>query len=1078
MLRILLAIIALLLPAVTAGQVISSSIVGDVADASGASVPGAVVLVTNVSTAAVRQAVSDANGAYVLPQLPPGNYRLSATHAGFKRYEVSSVNLPVGQTVRVDVAFVVGDVTEQVQVSAAAPLLESETSSLGQVISQQNIVELPLNGRNFMQLANISPGVVPAYNARSATITNQSGRADMAVHISGNRGDTNSYLIDGVETRSSWFNSPSVLLSVDAVQEFKIDRNLFSAEYGQGTGIVSLVSKSGGNTFHGSAFEFLRNDRLDAANFFDNYFGTRKAPFRQNQFGAAAGGAIVRNKLFFFGNWESLRSRRSNTLSARVPTAAQLAGDLSGLTSTKRDSATGALAIIDPQTGQPFPGNRIPASRISAVTRNFVQYTPQPNADVGGRNYVVTKSTNRDDDQFGGRLDWQVGASDSLFGRYTNYDSNLFRPGIGVLAGNVFPYSGRNVVVQHTHLFTASILNVFKFGYNRANVFNSWEITPTSLANEIGLNIRQVPEEYGLPGVGLSGGWYVGGGTGINQGGIDNVFQFSDSVSVIRGSHTLKFGPDIRYIRFDQRLGLNNNGTFSFDDRYTGNPVSDFLLGHPASMTAQIGLGVGRWRSRSWNFFFADDWKVTPRLTLNLGLRYEYDTPFAERDGREGYFDTSKQKFVVGISREESPIRREIPALEFDPNLRRGIWIPDRNNLAPRIGLAYRLTNSTALRAGYGLFYAKTQGNELQFKINAPPLVFASSLVGAPAVPNLSWDRDAFPDPGSPDFPVGTLSPFSVDPRDRTPYIQQWNLNLNQNLTSNLLLEVAYAGSKGTKLAERVNINQARLPEAGNITPIVTRRPFPAFGDILSANWQEDSNYNALQTRLERRFSGDVSFLVGYTWSKAIDTASRGSGGSWHQNAYRLRDDRGNSDFDVRHRLTTSGVWRLPFGQGRRFLSNSSGVLNAIAGGWSTNFIATFMSGNYFSVTVAGDRANVGGFPFQRANRTCDGNLPRGERTIDRYFDTSCFQSTAPGTFGNSGRNIVEIPGLNNWDLSFLKDTRMSERVTLQFRAEFFNFFNHAQFNAPDASINSAFVGQIRSARDPRISQLALKLLW
>jgi outer membrane receptor protein involved in Fe transport len=1061
-----------------AAQVISSSIVGDVQDSSNAAVPGATVIVTNVGTGASRATVTDDLGAYVFAQLPPGDYSLAATRPGFKRYEVSNINLPVNQTVRVDVRFVVGDVTEQVQVTAQAVQLESETSSLGQVIAQTNIVELPLNGRNFMQLANISAGVVPAYNTRSSTITNQSGRSDMAVHISGGRGDTNSYLIDGVETRSSWFNSPSVLMSVDAIQEFKIDRNLFSAEYGQGSGIVSLVSKSGSNAFHGSAYEFLRNDRLDAANFFDNYFGTRKAPFRQNQFGATAGGAAVKNRLFFFGSWESLRSRRSNTLTARVPTPAQLGGDLTGLTSSKRDPATGGVAILDPQTGQPFPGNRIPASRISSVTRNFIQYTPQPNADVAGRNYVVTRSTNRDDDQFGGRIDYQMSASDSLFGRYTDYDSNLFRPGIGPLSGNVFPYSGRNVVVQHTHIFGPRVLNIFKFGYNRANVFNSWENTPTSIANEIGIEIDQVPEEYGLPAVGLSGGWYVGGGTGINQGGIDNLFQFSNTLSWIRGGHTWKFGADIRYVRFDERLGLNNNGSFTFDDRYTGNPVSDFVLGHPAAMTAQIGLGVGRWRSQSWNFFVADDWKVSSRLTLNLGLRYEYDTPFAERDGREGYFDTSLQKFVVGIRPEDSPIKRDIPGIEFMPDLRPGVWFPDRNNFAPRIGIAYRLTDRTALRAGYGLFYGKTQGNELQFKINAPPLVFSTSLTGAVGTPNLSWDTDAFPDPASPDFPVGTLSPFSVDPRDRTPYLQQWNFSLNQSITSNLLLEVAYAGSKGTKLTERVNINQARLPETGNVTPIAVRRRFPGFGDILSANWQENSNYNALQTRLERRFSGDVSFLVGYTWSKAIDTASRGSGGSWHQNAYRLRDDRGSSDFDVRHRLTASGIWQLPFGRGKRFLSSAGGFANALIGGWSTNFIASFMSGNFFSVTVAGDRANVGGFPFQRANRTCDGNLPRSERTIDRYFDTSCFQPTALGTFGNSGRNIVEIPGLNNWDVSFLKDTRLTEQVTLQFRAEFFNFFNHAQFNAPDLNINSAFVGQIRSARDARISQLALKLLW
>jgi hypothetical protein len=1057
-------------------QIISSSIVGTATDSTGAVIPQAKVTVVNADTGAARNVNTNENGGYVVLQLQPGNYRLNATATGFKRYDVTSIVLPVNQTLRVDIHFEVGEVSQQLEVTAAGALIESETSSLGQVIERQNIVDLPLNGRNFMQLANISAGVAPAYNARSATITNQSGRSDLAVHISGNRGDTNSYLIDGVESRSSWFNSPSVLLSVDAIQEFKIDRNLFSAEYGQGSGIVSLVSKSGGNEFHGSAYEFLRNDKMDAANFFDNYFSGTKAPFRQNQYGLTAGGAVVKNRLFFFGDWEAFRSRRSSTMTALVPTPAMLGGDLSGLTSSKQFN--GSPAILDPIGGSPFPGNRIPASRLSGVTQKFSKYTPSPNANIGGRNFVTVKSTNRDDDQYGIRMDYQISTRNSLFGRYTNFDSTLYRPGVGELAGNVFPYSGRNVVVQHTHILSPGVLNVFKFGYNRANVFNSWEITPTSLANEIGLKIKQVPEEYGLPSPGVTGGWYVGGGTGINQGGIDNLFQFSDTFNVVKRSHTFKFGADIRYSRFDERLGLNNNGSFTFDGRYSGNSVGDFLLGFPAAANAQIGLGVGHWRSRSFNFFFADDWKITSRLTLNLGLRYEYDTPYADANHKEGYFDTSLKNFVVGISKEESPIKRDIPGLTFNPNLQRGIWFPDRNNFAPRLGIAYRINDKTALRAGYGIFYAKTQGNELQFKINAPPLVFAAALVGQVGTPNVSWDRDAFPDPSSPDFPVGTLSPFSVDPRDRTPYIQQWNLSLERTLARNLLLEVSYAGNKGTKLAERVNINQAVLPNPANITPILGRRPFPGFGDILSANWQENSIYNSMQTRLERRFSNGVSFLVGYTWSKAIDTASRGSGGSWHQNAYRLRDDRGNSDFDVRQRLTASFIYQLPFGKGRRFLSNAGSTANAILGGWSFNTIASFMSGNWFSITVPGDRANVGGFPFQRANRTCDGNLSRDQRTIDRYFDTSCFSLTPLGTFGNGGRNIIEIPGLNNWDVSFLKETRIKERASLQFRAEFFNFFNHAQFNAPDTNIASAFAGQIRSARDARISQMALKFLW
>jgi hypothetical protein len=436
----------------------------------------------------------------------------------------------------------------------------------------------------------------------------------------------------------------------------------------------------------------------------------------------------------------------------------------------------------------------------------------------------------------------------------------------------------------------------------------------------------------------------------------------------------------------------------------------------------------------------------------------------------------------VGISQQESPIKRDIPQIQYNPNLQPGIWNPDRNNWAPRVGFAYRFGQGTVLRGGYGIFYSKTQGNELQFKVNAPPLVFAASLTGAPGTPNFNWDRDAFPDPASPSFPVGTLAPFSVDPRDRTPYLQQWNMGLERTISKNILLEVSYAGMKGTKLAERVNINQAVLPNPANITPITSRRPFPDFGDILSANWQENSIYNALQARLEKRFSGGLNFLAAYTWSHAIDTASRGSGGSWHQDAYHLRNDRGSSDFDVRHRFTGTLLYELPFGRGRRYLSGVGSVANGFVGGWSINTIATFMTGNYFSVTVTGDRANVGGYPFQRADIAvpgCDGNLARGDRTIDRYFNAGCFVTTPVGTFGNSGRNIVEIPGLNNWDVSFVKEIPIRERVHSQFRAEFFNFFNHAQFGQPNLTVDAGrLFGTVRAARDPRIVQLALKILW
>jgi hypothetical protein len=402
-------------------QIVSGTIVGTVTDATGAVVTNGSITATNESTGVARSAAADASGGYVLPQLPPGNYRVSISAPGFRTYDVSHVVLLVDQTVRVDAQLDLGEVTQRVEVSAQTAQVDSETSTLGQVVESQRIVDLPLNGRNFMQLATISSGVAPAYNARSATITNQSGRSDLAVHVSGGRGDSNSYLIDGVESRSTWFNSPSVLLSVDAIREFKIERNMFSAEYGQGGGIVSLVSKSGANEIHGSAYEFVRNNHLDAKNFFDNYFGQKQVPFKQNQFGLTAGGPIRKNKLFLLGNFEKLRSRQNNTLSANVPTPAQLAGNLNGLRSTRPGGV-----IIDPLTGQPFPDTVIPGDRISSVTKNFIKYAPVPNlTGATGTNYVVGKSTNRDDDQYGIRVDYQVSSADTLFGRYTDFSSSL-----------------------------------------------------------------------------------------------------------------------------------------------------------------------------------------------------------------------------------------------------------------------------------------------------------------------------------------------------------------------------------------------------------------------------------------------------------------------------------------------------------------------------------------------------------------------------------------------------------------------------------------------------------------------------
>ncbi len=673
--------------------------------------------------------------------------------------------MQVGQTLRSDVRFSLAQEAQEVTVSAAGVLLESETASVGQVVSQQLVENLPLNGQRFMQLAVLGSGVTPSFQTRTSEANSGTGRTDMVIHISGGRGDANSYLIDGVETRNVQLGPPSVLLSPAAIHEFRVQKNMFEARYGQESGNVSMVTKSGSNTFHGSVYEFIRNDRLDAANFFDNFFGREKPPYRQNQFGAAVGGPIWKNKVFFFGNYEGFRVRQGNTLGALVPTPAQLNGDLSGLPSAKKDPLTGQPAILNPFTGEAFPNNQIPPEMLSRIATRFTQYIPEPNTNIGGQNLAVSPSTRRNDDQFTIRVDANLGPNDTLSGRYISFDSDLLIPGIAPFYGTEFPYRGQVTSLEETHLFSANVINVFRVGYNRSVNLIGWESTPNSIAEELGIrNRQQVPLEFGLPTFVIAGFSNLGA-TLFKGGGVDNIYQLSDEVNWSRGRHDVSFGADIRRVQFQFIAGAFPTGLFVFDGRYSGNALGDFLLGTASLAATQGGLSVGNWRSTSLNFFVQDNFKLSPRLTLNLGLRYEYDQPIYEINGKEGFFDARQQRLIVRVPRSFSPIQLPDSAV-FDPSFRRGIWEPDKNNWAPRFGLAYRLADDTVLRGGYGIFYSKTQGNELQGKINSPPMVFSINLLGSLTTPNLVIDRDAFPSPAELQF--GTLSPFSVDPRE--PY--------------------------------------------------------------------------------------------------------------------------------------------------------------------------------------------------------------------------------------------------------------------------------------------------------------------
>lgn len=1053
-------------------QIVSCTLTGTVFDPSGSVLPNATVTATNGDTNLTRVVTTNEAGRFTFAALPPGTYTLTTAADGFVKQQVRGIILQVEQTVNWDFHLTLGTLAQEVSVQAESLQIQSETSSVGQIVNEQQMNALPLNGRSFLSLATLGSGSVPAYQDRSSPIGGNTGRANLAVHISGGRADANSYLIDGVESRAFFLGQPGIELSLAAIQEFRVQKNNFDARYGKDSGIVNLITQSGSTTLHGSIYEYLRNDALDAANYFDNFFGRPKFAYKQNQFGGALGGTIVKGKVFFFSNYEGLRVRRGNTGSAFIPTPAQMNGDLSSI----------STPIIDPSTGTPFPGNIIPAGELSPAIQKFKQYIPAPNVNLVGINYVFSPVTVRTDDQATGRIDWNLRKDDTLFGRYIYFKSDLTQPGMTPLVGMVLPMHGQNAAIEETHIFSPSMINVFKIGYNRSLFLNSPIVGSTSYNDQLGItNVDNGPRAFALPAFQVVG-YSIPAGSRTLQGSIDNLFQFTDEVAWSHGKHSMSFGADIRRTQIQFLFGLSVNGTVAFDGRYSGNALADFLLGVPASASVQQGLTTANLRSTSSSFFFQDDYKITSRLTFNLGVRWEYAQPLNEINGLQGFFDTAQQRMVVRAPASAFPLVVSDTLVDYDPGYRPGLYVADRNNWAPRFGFAYGLTKNSVLRGGYGIFYSERQGQEIQGELNFPPLVISQSLQGTPvgSPPNLSVDQ-LFPGPATAQV-TGAISPFSVNPNDRTPYLQQWNLGVQHTFGKSMLAEVAYVGSRGVKQNGRFDLNQAHLDaDPNNPTPVATRRPFPAWGRILAFNFNDSSNYSGLQSKLEMHYSNGLSFLAGYTWSHAFDLTSQGAGGSFHQNTYDLQAEYASSDFDVRNNFTLSFSYELPFGHGKQFL-DSSGVLNAVVGGWSVNGITSMMTGNYYSVVVNGDRANVGGTYTERANAVAgckdNGNLSHGDRTIARYFDTSCFVLPAFGTFGNTGRNIVESPGLNNWDISLIKSMRLTERLNAQIRAEFFNAWNHAQFGVPDMTVNSPTFGRITTARDPREIQLALRLGW
>jgi hypothetical protein len=1046
----------LLLQPLTHAQTHRALIRGRITDPRGAVIQNATVKATHRATNEVRTASSNEQGDYALSSLQPGSYQVEIGSAlGFKpnTYEVT---LQVNQELRLDSTLEINHGQDTVSITDSAPL-KKDSVSLGAVITEQEVRQLPLDGRNFLELALLVPGAVPAAFGSAGSV-----RGDFAFNVNGAREDANNFLLDGVYNVDPKLNTFSVKPPVDGVQEFEVLTSTYDAAFGRNAGAqINVVSKSGSNELHGTAYEFHRNAFADARNFFVP--ADQPDPkYIRNQFGFSVGGAIKKNRTWFFGDYEGTRVREGVTQVTNVPTRQERNGDFSQSLFRRP---------TNPFTQQPFDGGVIPVQFQNPIGRAIANLFPLPNRNVPFANFVSSPVSRDRNDLFDARLDHRFSDRATFAARYSFGDRDLFEPFTGPSFalvpgfGDIVPRRSQNLMLSETQIISPRMVNEARFAFNRVASAVTQEGGGVSLNRQVGLpELSSNPRDFGLSFITITGFSPLGDEFNNPQRSAVNTFQFLDNLTYVRGSHSVKLGADFRVAQQNAFRDVQSRGFLTFSDQFplTGNALADLLLGFPALTGGAHVDNAQHLRTRSYNFYLNDSWRATPRLTLNAGVRYELNTPPVDAEDRANVYDPATRTLVrVGTN-----------------NIPRGGYSADKNNFAPRVGLAWTLTRDqeTVLRAGYGVYYdqsALAPGEALYF--NAPffDLNLFFSLPGLPLTLDNPFPRA---------FPVALPHSALAIQRDlRTPYMQHWNVNVQRQLGRSRVAEIGYVGSKGTKLLTARDINQ---PRPSPISPNL--RPNPLFDDIDMIESRANSNYHALQARLQQRLSDGLSLLASYTYAKSIDDASNffTSAGdpNFPQDSNNVRAERGRSNFDVRQRLSVSYTYDLPFGKGQRF-AHEGGFRSALLSGWQTNGVVTLQSGRPFTVALLSDidnsntgRSNLGFGANDRPNVVASPQL--STRTPDRWFNTSAFAFPAFGTFGDAGRNTLDGPGFQNVNASLVKNTRLGETLSLQLRAEAFNLFNHPNFNLPDNFLGSPTFGRILSAQSPRHLQFGVKLLF
>jgi len=1064
-------IFALLIAGVAAAQTPNATLVGRITDGSHAGVPGAAIQVRNVNTNESRTAQSQFDGEYTVSNLSPGSYEVIIDKAGFRRLHESNLELQVEQTARLDAQLQIGTTAETVEVKADVPLLNTETSSRGDVITSNEITEMPLNGRDFNDLAFLVAGVQPA---------EQGGKGSPYV-VNGARADASNVLIDGLNDQNPRDAGAQARPPLDSLQEFKLQTSGYSAEYGRlAGGVVSMVLRSGGNQLHGALFEYVRNDLFDARNFFDQ----GKSELRRNQFGGTISGPLTipklykgRDRTFYFVSWESFRQVQGTNSLGIVPTALERQGGFS----QSVDANGKPILIKDPllsgsctatSTAACFKGNVIPSSRFNPIAQQLLQNYALPNL-TGPNNYIANARNPDNWDSFLFKVDQRLSAKDNFAVRVLERRETSTNPFSGSPLGTfgATTDSSQSLYgISETRIFTPTLINEFRMGLTRTRNNEVSSHAGTNWAAQYGIpGTTTDPSLAAFPKFSITGFETFGDSTSNPIRYTVNNFNWNDVVTWNKGKHSIKIGGDILRVQYYQPTNSNFNGTFTFNGKLTNNGIGDFLLGSPSSTSRKIGTVTNHIYSSALGFFVQDDYKVAPNLTLNLGLRYEIQKTPNEKYGQMSNYVPSIGKVILAGDSTVPNLQATVASagltglvgLARDFGLPNSLVNTNYDNFAPRVGFAWRPfgNNRTVLRSGYGIFYTGSRLSAIRTDLTGGfPFSISQSFTGSTSNPSLLTLGNPFTASLAKVTGVTTANGFEVNPP--APYLESWNFTIERELGLGVALEAGYSGSKGTHLGRKYDINQQVR------TPTLTTRPYAGFADIEYYSFGGNSSYNAGTLTLRKRLQHGLIFRANYTYGKSIDVNSglnyAGDGGyQGAQNSLDLNSERGRSDFDIRHVFSMNFAWRLPFRQ------------NFLIRGWQLAGSGTAYSGAPFTPQVSGPSNDLA--QATRPDRIATGTVANPSANL--WFNVAAFPIVPDSAFrfGNSGRNILDGPGSIAMNLSLAREFRIGERNRVQFRWETFNVTNHTNLQLPNVALDKANAGTIIKSKPARVMQLGLR---